>query len=96
MVQPSQPAVVPTPPPRPGNPAGAEAAQENRNGGVGIVVGRSAGVRVDGLPIPVGITGSDVADLLFVDAQAGNDTVDIDDDVEALITAIFDLGPGQT
>ena len=41
------------------------------------------------------ITGSETIDRLQVNTLGGNDTVEVDDDVAALIGVAVDLGPDQ-
>jgi hypothetical protein len=53
-------------------------------------------VEVDGLRTTVDVTGSETIDLLQVDAQGGDDDVDVDPAVLALIGVAVDLGAGQT
>ncbi len=59
------------------------------------VEAEGARVDVEGLKTEVRITGSEVIDRLQVNGLDGNDDVDVDDDVSALIAVAVDLGPGQ-
>lgn len=52
-------------------------------------------VAVDGLQTAVDVTGSEPTDLLQVNALGGNDDVDVDPAVLALINVAVDLGAGQ-
>jgi hypothetical protein len=54
-----------------------------------------ARVDVEGLRTDVRIAGSETIDLLQVRTLDGNDRVDVDDDVSALIGVAVDLGAGQ-
>jgi hypothetical protein len=52
-------------------------------------------VETDGLKTDVSIAGSELIDRLQVNTLGGNDDVDVDDDVFALIGVVVDLGTGQ-
>jgi hypothetical protein len=54
-----------------------------------------ARVDVEGLRTDVRITGSEASDLLQVNSLGGNDDVDVDQAVSALIGVAVDLGSGQ-
>jgi hypothetical protein len=59
------------------------------------VTADGAQVEVDGLKTAVDITGSETIDLLQINALGGNDDVDVDPAVLALIDVAVDLGSGQ-
>jgi hypothetical protein len=59
------------------------------------VESEDARVEVDGLRTEVGITGSETIDLLQVNALGGDDEVEVDPAVSALIGVAVDLGSGQ-
>ena len=59
------------------------------------VTADGAAVEVAGLQTAVGIAGSETIDLLQVNGQAGDDDVDVDPAVFALINVAVDLGSGQ-
>jgi RTX calcium-binding nonapeptide repeat (4 copies) len=52
-------------------------------------------VEVEGLRTTTRITGSETIDRLLVDTRGGNDDVDVDADVSALIDVDVELGSGQ-
>jgi hypothetical protein len=56
---------------------------------------QDARIDVDGLQTETRITGSETIDLLQIKTLEGNDTVDVDADVAALIGVAVDLGPDQ-
>jgi hypothetical protein len=54
-----------------------------------------AGVRVGGLRVTTQIAGSETIDVLNVGTADGPDTVDVGDEIAALIGVAVDLGDGQ-
>ena len=50
--------------------------------------GGGIGIEVTGLKTTTAIAGSETADRLVIDGQAGNDTIDVDPAVNALITVV--------
>jgi hypothetical protein len=52
-------------------------------------------VAVEGLATSVRMTGTETIDRLQINSLDGNDNVDVEDDVAALITVAVDLGSGQ-
>jgi Ca2+-binding RTX toxin-like protein len=60
------------------------------------VTADGAAVEVAGLQTAVGISGSETIDLLQVNGEAGDDDVDVDPAVFALINVAVDLGSGQS
>ncbi len=53
-------------------------------------------VEVDGLRVETRLRGSEALDRLQVNTFGGHDTVDVDADIDDLITVAADLGDGQT
>lgn len=85
---------------QPGSGAGDGAADTvvvngTRNDDNVQITGSGSAVSVDGLPTKVGINGSEVADRLLVQGQAGNDTLDASRLPAGVISLTLDGGNGK-